>query len=57
MLVDYFKEYGLDTKNIDKYERYKKLILDYNQHTNLTRITEDDEFNVKHFLDLSLIHI
>ncbi|WP_277218388.1 16S rRNA (guanine(527)-N(7))-methyltransferase RsmG [Peptoniphilus vaginalis] len=56
MLVDYFKEYGLDTKNIDKYERYKKLILDYNQHTNLTRITEDDEFNVKHFLDcLSLL--
>ena len=57
MLVDYFKGYDLDTKNIDKYERYKELILDYNQHTNLTRITEDDEFNVKHFLDcLSLLN-
>ena len=50
------KEYDLDTKNIDKYERYKELILEYNKHTNLTRITEDDEFNVKHFLDsLSLL--
>ena len=56
MLIDYMKEYDLDTKNIDKYERYKELILEYNKHTNLTRITEDDEFNVKHFLDsLSLL--
>lgn len=56
MLIDYFEEYKLDTKNIDKFEKFKKLILDYNEHTNLTRITEDEEFNVKHFLDsLSLI--
>lgn len=58
MLIDYFKEYDLDSKNIDKFERFKKEILDYNEHTNLTRITEDDEFNVKHFLDsLSLLKI
>ncbi|MFR8926491.1 16S rRNA (guanine(527)-N(7))-methyltransferase RsmG [Peptoniphilus senegalensis] len=56
MLIDYFEEYKLDTKNIEKFEKFKKLILDYNKHTNLTRITEDEEFNVKHFLDsLSLI--
>lgn len=56
MLINYFEEYKLDTKNIDKFEKFKKLILDYNEHTNLTRITEDEEFNVKHFLDsLSLI--
>ena len=56
MLIDYFEEYKLDTKNIEKFEKFKKLILDYNEHTNLTRITEDEEFNVKHFLDsLSLI--
>lgn len=56
MLIDYFEEYKLDTRNIDKFEKFKKLILDYNEHTNLTRITEDEEFNVKHFLDsLSLI--
>lgn len=51
MLIDYMKDYGLDTKNIDKFEKYKELILEYNKHTNLTRITEDDEFNIKHFLD------
>ena len=56
MLIDYMKEYDLDSKNIDKFEKYKEEILDYNKHTNLTRITEDDEFNVKHFLDsLSLL--
>ena len=56
MLIDYFEEYKLDTKNIEKFEKFKKLILDYNEHTNLTRITEDEEFNVTHFLDsLSLI--
>lgn len=51
MLIDYMEDYGLDTKNIDKFEKYKELILEYNKHTNLTRITEDEEFNVKHFLD------
>ena len=51
MLIDYMEDYGLNTKNIDKFEKYKELILEYNKHTNLTRITEDDEFNVKHFLD------
>jgi len=50
-LIEYFEEFNLDTKNIDKFEEYKKLILEYNEHTNLTRITEEDEFNVKHFLD------
>ena len=51
MLIDYMEDFGLDTKNIDKFEKYKELILEYNKHTNLTRITEEDEFNVKHFLD------
>lgn len=51
MLIDYMEDYGLNTKNIDKFEKYKELILEYNKHTNLTRITEDEEFNVKHFLD------
>lgn len=49
MLIDYMEDFGLDTKNIDKFEKYKELILEYNKHTNLTRITEEDEFNVKHF--------
>lgn len=51
MLIDYMKNYDLSTDNIDKFEKYKELILKYNEHTNLTRITEEDEFNVKHFLD------
>ncbi|OLR65086.1 16S rRNA (guanine(527)-N(7))-methyltransferase RsmG [Peptoniphilus porci] len=51
MLIDYMKNYDLSTDNIDKFEKYKELILKYNEHTNLTRITEENEFNVKHFLD------
>lgn len=50
-LVDYFNEYNLKTENINEFEEFKKFLLDYNEHTNLTRITEEDEFNVKHFLD------
>ena len=50
-LADYFEEYKLNAENIYKFEKYKDLILVYNKHTNLTRITEDDDFNVKHFLD------
>ncbi|MET3617752.1 16S rRNA (guanine527-N7)-methyltransferase [Peptoniphilus olsenii] len=50
-LVDYFNEYNLKTENIKEFEEFKKFLLDYNEHTNLTRITEEDEFNVKHFLD------
>lgn len=50
-LADYFNQYNLKTDNIDEFEEFKRLLLEYNEHTNLTRITDDDDFNVKHFLD------
>ncbi len=50
-LADYFNQYNLSTENIEEFEEFKKFLLEYNEHTNLTRITDDDDFNVKHFLD------
>lgn len=50
-LADYFNQYNLSTDNIEEFEEFKKFLLEYNEHTNLTRITDDDDFNVKHFLD------
>lgn len=44
-------EFGLESKNIDQLERYKQLVLEWNEKINLTAITEDNEVDVKHFLD------
>lgn len=48
---------GLAYHNIEtpipynKFEEYTNLLLDWNERINLTRITEPDEVQVKHFLD------
>lgn len=34
-----------------KIERFKELVLDWNKKINLTAITEDEEFYLKHTLD------
>src|SRR5690606_32889284 len=38
-----------------KFSQYKDLLIEYNKHTNLTRITEANEVYVKHFLDSCLL--
>lgn len=47
------KELGLsaDEEQALKFEKYMTGILEWNEKVNLTRITERDEFIVKHFLD------
>lgn len=46
-------EFGiaLDDAQINAFERYTELLLEWNQRFNLTRITEPDEIAVKHYLD------
>lgn len=51
MLKDYFIEYKLNNENIEDFEKFRKFLLEYNKITNITRIVDEDEFNVKHYLD------
>ena len=41
----------LDENALDKLYKYKNLVLEWNEKINLTAITEDCEFVVKHFID------
>lgn len=53
------KEYNIDIKldQINQFEIYKKLLLEWNEKINITRITEGQEIYIKHFLDsLTLIN-
>ena len=60
-MKDYFKE-GLekikvsyDEDKIEKSLKYLKILLDYNNHTNLTAIREEKAIIEKHFLDSLLL--
>lgn len=53
------KEYNIDInpEQINQFEIYKKLLLEWNEKINITRITEGQEIYIKHFLDsLTLIN-
>ena len=41
----------IDEEKLNKLELYYKMIIDYNEHTNLTRITNREEVYLKHFYD------
>ena len=41
----------LNKENLDKLYKYKNLVLEWNEKINLTAITDDSEFAVKHFID------
>ena len=45
------KEYGLDELTISKFEKYRDLLLEWNEKFNLTAITDKDEIEEKHFID------
>ena len=53
LLLNYAKNYGvnLDKKALERYENYYNFLVEYNQHTNLTSITEKNDVIIKHFLD------
>ncbi len=42
---------GCSDEQADQFERYMRGVLEWNEKINLTRITEPEEFVVKHFLD------
>ncbi|MFT9005113.1 MAG: 16S rRNA (guanine(527)-N(7))-methyltransferase RsmG [Liquorilactobacillus hordei] len=41
----------LDNHQMQQYEQYFQLLVDFNAHTNLTAITEKNEVYLKHFFD------
>ena len=41
----------LTDKQLDELNTYKEFLKEYNSHTNLTTITEDDDIYLKHFYD------
>ena len=65
MLPDYqsaqklFQSYHLDVPRgtFQKLEIYADFLVDYNQHVNLTAITDGNEILTKHFLDSFLLYI
>ena len=47
---------GVDDKILKSLNTYYEMLIDYNSHTNLTRITDEEEVYLKHFYDsLTLI--
>lgn len=46
-------EYGisLDEKALDRFDKYARLLVEWNEKINLTAITEPDEIVIKHFVD------
>lgn len=51
MLKELLKKYNLDNEKIDLLNQLREIVLEYNQHTNLTSLKDEEEFNIKHILD------
>ena len=51
--INALKELDIDVTNdmLEKLDTYYKMLIEYNSHTNLTRITEESEVYLKHFYD------
>lgn len=41
----------INDEQIEQYKKYTKLLVEYNEKVNLTAITEENEVNLKHYLD------
>ncbi|MEL6269792.1 MAG: 16S rRNA (guanine(527)-N(7))-methyltransferase RsmG, partial [Chloroflexota bacterium] len=41
----------LTPEQVTNFNTYESLLIEWNEHTNLTAITEPDEIRVRHFLD------
>ena len=58
-LRNYCNEFGitLDDTAIFRFEKYMRTVLEWNEKINLTSITDENEFIIKHFYDsLTLLH-
>ena len=49
--MDHAASFRAGEPALEKYEKYMNLVLEYNQHVNLTAITDRDEFAVKNIID------
>ena len=45
----------LSDEALEKFETYRKLIVEWNEKINLTAITDEESMNIKHFLDCLLL--
>lgn len=52
-LIDICKKYNIDInrEQVDKFQKYFEILVEWNSFMNLTSITEKNEVMVKHFLD------
>lgn len=55
-LTELLEQTGVEITDaqLEKLNRYKELVLEWNQKFNLTAITDDEEFDIKHFYDCLL---
>lgn len=53
ILIDYMSKNNIEfcADDIGKFQRYYDLLIEYNQKFNLTAITDNDEVQIKHFID------
>lgn len=53
ILIDYLSKNNLEfsSNEIDKFQRYYELLVEYNSKFNLTAITDNEEVQIKHFID------
>lgn len=54
-LFNKYLNYELTDKQVVQFDTYYDFLVSYNEHTNLTRITNKEEAYVKHFLDSCLL--
>ena len=56
-IIQEFFKYGLEISSLqaEQFEKYFEILVDTNQHLNLTAITEFEEVVVKHFIDSALL--
>ncbi len=51
MLKELLKDFNLSDEKVEQLNKLREVCLEYNKHTNLTSITNEEEFNIKHILD------
>ncbi len=58
LLLEEAKKHDLNLteKQLKKFQIYMDFLLEYNEHTNLTAITEPEEIMIKHFFDSIIIN-
>jgi len=56
MSFTYLKDYGVAPRQMELFQQYLKILLEWNKKINLTAITEPNEVEIKHYLDSLLLN-